>query len=95
MGGAGQVLAEPPKARPTAEDVPHGYDPVYQLVCPLPAAEEGGGMSYYKTCPRCGAHLDPGETCDCVRKELKAAIMSTSEDDAAEVPRMVKEEKAV
>lgn len=22
-------------------------------------------MSYYKTCPRCGAHLDPGETCDC------------------------------
>lgn len=23
-------------------------------------------MSYYKTCPHCGAHLDPGETCDCV-----------------------------
>ncbi len=22
-------------------------------------------MSYYKTCPRCGAHLDPGEVCDC------------------------------
>lgn len=19
----------------------------------------------YKTCPYCGAHLDPGETCDC------------------------------
>lgn len=20
---------------------------------------------YYHTCPRCGAHLDPGERCDC------------------------------
>lgn len=23
-------------------------------------------MSYYKTCSLCGAHLDPGEACDCV-----------------------------
>ena len=23
-------------------------------------------MSYYKTCPHCGAHLDPGESCDCI-----------------------------
>ena len=22
-------------------------------------------MSYYKRCPFCGAHLDPGEKCDC------------------------------
>ena len=22
-------------------------------------------MSYFKTCPLCGAHLDPGESCDC------------------------------
>lgn len=22
-------------------------------------------MSYYHTCPYCGAHLDPGEVCDC------------------------------
>lgn len=22
-------------------------------------------MSYYKTCPHCGATLDPGEKCDC------------------------------
>ena len=22
-------------------------------------------MSYYKTCTRCGAHLDAGERCDC------------------------------
>jgi len=23
-------------------------------------------MSYFRTCPRCGAHLDPGEVCDCL-----------------------------
>lgn len=23
-------------------------------------------MSYYKICPHCGAHLDPGEVCDCI-----------------------------
>ena len=22
-------------------------------------------MAAYKTCPHCGAHLDPGERCDC------------------------------
>lgn len=22
-------------------------------------------MPYYRTCPYCGAHLDPCETCDC------------------------------
>jgi len=22
-------------------------------------------MAYYNECPRCGAHLDPGEHCDC------------------------------
>lgn len=22
-------------------------------------------MPYYHPCPHCGAHLDPGETCDC------------------------------
>lgn len=24
----------------------------------------------YKTCPYCGAHLDPGEACDCRREEI-------------------------
>lgn len=23
-------------------------------------------MAYFRTCPICGAHLDPGEACDCV-----------------------------
>lgn len=25
-------------------------------------------MAYYKTCPECGANLDPGEICDCDKK---------------------------
>lgn len=29
-------------------------------------------MSIYKTCPDCGAHLDPGERCDCQRKPVGA-----------------------
>ncbi len=24
-------------------------------------------MSWYHICPHCGAHLDPGEVCDCHR----------------------------
>ena len=23
-------------------------------------------MGIYKICPHCGAHLDPGEACDCI-----------------------------
>lgn len=35
-------------------------------------------MSIYRTCPQCGANLDPGEQCDCkeksaVRRESKQA----------------------
>lgn len=29
-------------------------------------------MSIYRTCPHCGANLDPGERCDCGRKEKSA-----------------------
>lgn len=27
-------------------------------------------MSYYRICPHCGAHLDPGEVCDCILTEV-------------------------
>lgn len=27
----------------------------------------------YKTCPRCGAHLDHGERCDCIDRRLEPA----------------------
>jgi hypothetical protein len=26
-------------------------------------------MAFYRTCPICGAALDPGERCDCQQKE--------------------------
>ena len=26
-------------------------------------------MMYYRPCPYCGAHLDPGESCDCLEKK--------------------------
>lgn len=29
-------------------------------------------MSYYCTCPHCGANLDPGEVCDC---QIGAALL--------------------
>lgn len=34
-------------------------------------------MRYYKTCPQCGAHLDPGEKCDCTKN---TALTTTHED---------------
>lgn len=27
---------------------------------------------YYRTCPKCGAHLDPGEVCDCMKKKSRS-----------------------
>lgn len=41
-------------------------------------------MSYFRTCPRCGAHLDPGEVCDCredLRDQLKEEILSMTEEE--------------
>ena len=35
-------------------------------------------MAYYHTCPYCGAHLDPGERCDCLesRRERAAQLIA-------------------
>lgn len=32
-------------------------------------------MSFYNTCPNCGANLDPGEKCDCLEIENERAIV--------------------
>lgn len=37
-------------------------------------------MSYFRTCPHCGAHLDPGEVCDC-RETKKTALDATNIQD--------------
>lgn len=34
-------------------------------------------MSYFKTCPHCGAHLDPGEICDCRDKKKPPPALQT------------------
>lgn len=26
-------------------------------------------MAYFRDCPLCGAHLDPGERCDCAKEK--------------------------
>ena len=38
-------------------------------------------MSYYKICPCCGCHLDPGEVCDC-KKEAAASAANTDNGKA-------------
>ena len=34
-------------------------------------------MAYYRTCEHCGANLDPGESCDCDKKETALGVSST------------------
>lgn len=41
-------------------------------------------MSIYRTCPHCGAHLDPGETCDCRDKEEAAQGATNTLDGKVE-----------
>lgn len=47
-------------------------------------ARAGGGrmggekiVGYYRTCPNCGANLDPGERCDCREKRTARGVGST------------------
>ena len=37
-------------------------------------------MSQYRTCPLCGAHLDPGEKCDCRENESAAPGSANTRD---------------
>lgn len=39
-------------------------------------------MSYYRTCPYCGSHLDPCERCDC--KENAAPGTTNTKDGKVE-----------
>lgn len=41
-------------------------------------------MSYFHTCPHCGANLDPGEVCDCRDKERAAQGAANTQDGKAE-----------
>lgn len=58
-------------------------------------------MRYFKVCPRCGAHLDANETCDCLnveaelllahvgKKEVPAGAANTNEDEVEHVDHIV------
>lgn len=35
-------------------------------------------MSYYRVCQCCGSHLDPGEACDCGKKETVVSAANTN-----------------
>lgn len=37
-------------------------------------------MAYYNTCPVCGAHLDPGEECDCEKEKTAAVTVAKNYD---------------
>ena len=37
-------------------------------------------MAYFKTCPHCGAHLDPGEKCDCRDKRENPADAANADE---------------
>lgn len=37
---------------------------------------------YYRICPHCDAHLDPGERCDCQDKKIEAAPLQRERPQA-------------
>lgn len=41
-------------------------------------------MSYYRVCPCCGAHLDPGEVCDCRENEKTPAVAGGGWEERAD-----------
>ena len=36
-------------------------------------------MAMYRICPECGAHLDPGEQCDCQEKDAEETAEKSEE----------------
>ena len=48
---------------------------------------KGERMAYYYECPRCGAHLDPGERCDC-EDRIEPAVAKITVKVAEEMLRL-------
>jgi|GEM_PF-1625979 len=46
-------------------------------------------MSFYRTCPECGAHLDYGEICDCKKETAAPGATNTENSQAHEAPTQV------
>lgn len=47
-------------------------------VCPMPSMKGAKAMSYYTTCPKCGANLDPGEKCTCTTERVRESYEAGS-----------------
>lgn len=50
-------------------------------------------MSYYRTCPYCGAHLDPGESCACVDAMFEALTPENKQKVKSLVNDLLAEQK--
>jgi len=37
---------------------------------------------YFNVCPHCGAHLDPGEQCDCLQEKQKSPVQEHKLSDS-------------
>lgn len=44
-------------------------------------------MAFYRTCPKCGGNLDPGEKCDCEER-------AEQEQEREEIERFLVQEKS-
>ena len=54
-------------------------------------------MPYYRICPNCGSHIDPGEVCDCradLEKEDFSTIMQRTPAERSELLARWKEKTA-
>ena len=45
-------------------------------------------MAYYRSCPDCGAALDPGEHCDCRKNSSQKVITATAEKKPTVRPKI-------
>jgi len=44
----------------------------------MPSMKGAKAMSYYTTCPKCGANLDPGEKCTCTTERVRESYEAGS-----------------
>lgn len=51
-------------------------------------------MGIYKICPRCGAHLDPGESCDCIEARYDTLTQASRDRVDAFIMELIAEQRA-
>ena len=53
-----------------------------------------GMRAYYKTCPHCGANLDPGESCDCIAARYECLTPENRGKFDAMIAKLLEEQNA-